>query len=120
MMSFNQRLRRNMTEKGQESAKEWEKERVENELKFKSITKVANTLISYASLFRCSLEDAWDIHLPTYFTDKFSFEEVKVSIDEKVIQGKLFQERYWVDDKEYVDLLTDTITDLTRKNKDDE
>jgi len=49
-----------------------------------NIADVANTLVSQASLFQCSFEDAWNQYMHPLITDNFRYEDVKKYIDEKI------------------------------------
>jgi len=42
----------------------------------KDLIRVANNLVSYISIFNCSLKDAWGKHLSEQFTEMFTFDEV--------------------------------------------
>lgn len=56
------------------------------------VSKIADTLVSMASLFNCSLEIAWETYMHPALTDQASFEEVKSFIDMKVSLGEKYEQ----------------------------
>ena len=55
-----------------------------------SVSKIADTLVSQSTFFRCSLEEAWETYLHPYLTKQATFEEVKKYIDNKVALGEKY------------------------------
>lgn len=52
------------------------------------ISKVADTLISQATMFNCNIEKAWTDYMHPLITDQFTFDEVKTYIADKAVKGQ--------------------------------
>jgi hypothetical protein len=52
------------------------------------VSSIADTLVSQASLFNCTLEKAWKKYMHPALTEQTTFEEVKKYIDSKVALGE--------------------------------
>lgn len=56
------------------------------------LSDVANALVSQSSMFQCSLKEAWEKYTHPIITDLFSYEEVKMYIDETIKLGEVFKD----------------------------
>lgn len=52
------------------------------------ISKVADTIVSQASLFECSLEEAWNKYTHPLIMNAFKYEDVKAYIERKIELGE--------------------------------
>jgi hypothetical protein len=57
------------------------------------ISKIADTLVSQASLFNCSIEVAWKTYMHPVLIEHTTYEEVKKYIDEKVALGEKYEKQ---------------------------
>lgn len=52
------------------------------------ISRVASTIVSHASLFKCSTEEVWEKYTHPLILNLFEYEEVKAYIDSKIELGE--------------------------------
>jgi len=56
------------------------------------IAKTADTLVGQASLFNCSLEEAWETYMHPAITQQFTFEEISNYIKDTIILGERYKD----------------------------